>query len=187
MQLRKPIIFPTLLIPQSLDSQPFLLSAPTHLHNHKPHLPTISLSFHKPTSKTTTPKSTTSRICIPSEPGRESKEGPFSSSKSCNSLSKLKMATMVAIDPYVFWTLFASLLGFLLLSVLRRRNYGNATAKGEGKVKSSGENHISEECMKSSGDGECRPEYGSGTDIIIVGAGVAGAALAHTLGKVIKK
>ncbi|KAK9902548.1 hypothetical protein M0R45_001485 [Rubus argutus] len=45
------------------------------------------------------------------------------------------------------------------------------------------ENHISEECVKSCGDGECRPEYGSGSDFIIIGAGVAGAALAHTLGK----
>lgn len=185
MQLQKPI-FPTLLIPQSLDSQPFLLSAPTHLHNHKPHLPTISLSFHKPTPKTTTPKTTTSRSCIPSEEDRESKEGPFSSSGSCNSLIKSKMATMVAIDPYVVWTFFASLLGFILLSVLRRRNYGNATAQDKGKVKNknnTSENHISEECVKSSGDGECRPEYGSGTDVIIVGAGVAGSALAHTLGK----
>lgn len=184
MQLQKPI-FPTLLIPQSLDSQPFLVSAPTHLHNHKPHLPTISLSFHKPT-----PKTTTSRSCIPSEEDRESKEGPFSSSGSCNSLIKSKMATMVAIDPYVVWSFFASLLGFLLLSVLRRRNYGNATAQDKGKVKNknnTSENHISEECVKSPGDGECRPEYGSGTDVIIVGAGVAGSALAHTLGKVIKK
>lgn len=97
---------------------------------------------------------------------------------------------MVAIDPYVVWTFFASLLGFLLLSVLRRRNYGNATAQDKGKVKNknnTSDNHISEECVKSSGDGECRPEYGSGTDVIIVGAGVAGSALAHTLGKVIKK
>lgn len=100
------------------------------------------------------------------------------------------MATMVAIDLYVVWTFFASLLGFLLLSVLLHRNYGNATAQDEGKMKNknkTGENHVSEECVKSSGDGECRPEYGSGTDVIIVGAGVAGAALAHTLGKVIKK
>ncbi|KAK8696441.1 hypothetical protein V6N13_001576 [Hibiscus sabdariffa] len=32
-------------------------------------------------------------------------------------------------------------------------------------------------------DGECRSANGYDTDIIIVGAGVAGAALAHTLGK----
>lgn len=31
---------------------------------------------------------------------------------------------------------------------------------------------------------ECSPEHGSIDDVIIVGAGVAGAALAHTLGKV---
>ncbi|KAL6220266.1 hypothetical protein ACLB2K_008022 [Fragaria x ananassa] len=85
------------------------------------------------------------------------------------------MATMVAIDPHVVWTFLASLLGFLLLSLLRRRNYGNATANDKGKVtkkNKTSENHVSEECLKS-----------SGTDVIIVGAGVAGAALAHTLGK----
>lgn len=86
---------------------------------------------------------------------------------------------MVAIDPHVVWTFLASLLGFLLLSLLRRRNYGNATAKDKGNVKNknkTSEDHVSEECLKS-----------SGTDVIIVGAGVAGAALAHTLGKVIMK
>ncbi|KAK9949208.1 hypothetical protein M0R45_004741 [Rubus argutus] len=97
------------------------------------------------------------------------------------------MATMVAINPYVVWTFFISLLSFLLFSVLRGRNNGSAaTAKGKEKVKNMNkrsENHISEECVKSCSDGECWPEYGSGSDFIIIGAGVAGAALAHTLGK----
>lgn len=34
-------------------------------------------------------------------------------------------------------------------------------------------------------DGECRSADGCDTDVIIVGAGVAGSALAHTLGKVL--
>ncbi|KAM2647676.1 hypothetical protein TB1_000896 [Malus domestica] len=37
-----------------------------------------------------------------------------------------KMAATVLFDPYVIWTLFTSLLGFLALSVLRRRNFGHA-------------------------------------------------------------
>ncbi|KAM5576871.1 hypothetical protein ABKV19_007622 [Rosa sericea] len=69
----------------------------------------------------------------------------------------------------VVCTFFASMLGFLLC-VLRRRDYGNAIAKEKEKLK--GKYHDSEECVE-----------GSSTDVIIVGAGVAGAALAHTLGK----
>lgn len=34
-------------------------------------------------------------------------------------------------------------------------------------------------------NGECRSDNSSDADVIIVGAGVAGSALAHTLGKVI--
>ncbi|KAL6222737.1 hypothetical protein ACLB2K_006128 [Fragaria x ananassa] len=169
MQLHKPI-FQTHLPPQP-SSQLF---AP-----HKPHLPSISHCFHKPTSttpKTTTPESSTSSSCILTQTEKITKQGHSpSSSGSCNSSFNSKTATMVAIDPHVVWTFLASLLGFLLLSLLRRRNYGNATAKDKGKVKNknkTSENHVSEECLKS-----------SGTDVVIVGAGVAGAALAHTLGK----
>ncbi|KAK6923178.1 Squalene epoxidase, partial [Dillenia turbinata] len=39
------------------------------------------------------------------------------------------------------------------------------------------------ECVKSSIDGERRPQCASNSDVIIVGAGVVGSALAHTLGK----
>lgn len=97
------------------------------------------------------------------------------------------MMAMVAVDPYVLWTFFASLLGFVALSVLRRRNYGNGMAKDRSKVQKNKNNTnkslVSEQCVKSSDEGEFRPVYGSGTDVIIVGAGVAGAALAHTLAK----
>ena len=40
-------------------------------------------------------------------------------------------------------------------------------------------------CVKTSGNGTCQPETAGSTDVVIVGAGVAGAALAYTLGKVI--
>lgn len=40
--------------------------------------------------------------------------------------------------------------------------------------------------MKSSENRTCKSDSGRSTDIIIVGAGVAGSALAYTLGKVIK-
>lgn len=97
----------------------------------------------------------------------------------------------MAVDPYVLWTFFASLLGFVALSVLRRGNYGNGMAKDRSKVQKNKNNTnkslVSEQCVKSSDEGEFRPLYGSGTDVIIVGAGVAGAALAHTLAKVRKK
>ncbi|BFG35743.1 hypothetical protein CerSpe_220170 [Prunus speciosa] len=97
------------------------------------------------------------------------------------------MVAMMAVDPYVLWTFFASLLGFVALSVLRRRNYGNGMAKDRSKVQKNNNNTnkslVSEQCVKSSDEGEFRPVNGSGTDVIIVGAGVAGAALAHTLAK----
>ncbi|TQD68798.1 hypothetical protein C1H46_045669 [Malus baccata] len=35
-------------------------------------------------------------------------------------------------------------------------------------------------------NGNCLPEIASGMDVVIVGAGVAGAALTYTLGKVTK-
>lgn len=101
------------------------------------------------------------------------------------------MVAMVAVDPYVLWTFFASLLGFVALSVLHRRNYGNGMAKDRSKVRMNKNNTnnslVSEQCVKRSDEGEFRQVYGSGTDVIIVGAGVAGAALAHTLAKVRRK
>lgn len=40
------------------------------------------------------------------------------------------------------------------------------------------------ECIKKSGHGGCSQEITDCTDVIIVGAGVAGSALAYSLGKV---
>ena len=82
---------------------------------------------------------------------------------------------MVLIDQHVIWTFFASLLAFVLLYTLRRNSTKRTTK----------EKNFPEECAeKSFADGECRPVNGSGTDVIIVGAGVAGSALAYSLGKV---
>jgi squalene monooxygenase len=82
---------------------------------------------------------------------------------------------MALIDQHVLWTFFASLLGFVLLYTLRRNSSKRTTNK----------KNFPEECAEESfADGECRPVNGSGTDVIIVGAGVAGSALAYTLGKV---
>ncbi|KAI3878917.1 hypothetical protein MKX03_037314 [Papaver bracteatum] len=68
---------------------------------------------------------------------------------------------------YILGGILASLLGFLFLLKLN----GKKNKKNE----------IRDECVKSSINGDLRSN--GDTDIIIVGAGVAGAALAYTLGK----
>nr|AQY54416.1 squalene monooxygenase [Salvia officinalis] len=82
---------------------------------------------------------------------------------------------MVMIDQYIFGCFAASLFGFALLYNLRRRIRRNRGSKAAGK----------DESIKTSTavGGGLRQESGGDTDIIIVGAGVAGAALAYTLGK----
>ncbi|XP_059439655.1 squalene epoxidase 3-like [Corylus avellana] len=85
---------------------------------------------------------------------------------------------MSVIHQHVLWTFFASLFGFVLLYTLRRTNNSNANKRKTKKMT------FPQECAKESfPDGECRPVNGSGTDVIIVGAGVAGTALAYTLAK----
>ncbi|KAL6513123.1 Squalene epoxidase 1 [Orobanche gracilis] len=81
---------------------------------------------------------------------------------------------MVRIDQYIFGGFIASLFGFVLLYNLRRK-----------MRKPKGSKHVCEdECTnRSTAGGGFREEAGSDADIIIVGAGVAGAALAYTLGK----
>lgn len=83
---------------------------------------------------------------------------------------------MVMIDQYIFGCFAASLMGFVLLYNLRRKIRRNRGSKPAGK----------DECVKTSSAaaaGGSRQENGGDADIIIVGAGVAGAALAYTLGK----
>ncbi|XP_062144745.1 squalene monooxygenase SE1-like [Alnus glutinosa] len=83
---------------------------------------------------------------------------------------------MVVVDQHVLWTFFASLFGFLLLYTLRCNNNSN-------KTKTKKNNFPQESAKETFADGECRSVNGSGTDVIIVGAGVVGSALAYTLGK----
>lgn len=81
-----------------------------------------------------------------------------------------------AADQYIVATLFASVFGFLLLYVLHRKK----------SLKSVKDDEIRTNIVQSSiNTGDSSPETNSGIDVIIVGAGVAGAALAHTLGKVL--
>ncbi|XP_060970387.1 squalene epoxidase 3-like [Cannabis sativa] len=86
---------------------------------------------------------------------------------------------MVPLDPYVFWTFLASFLGFLALCVLRRRNAGVEKNKTTAT-----QTLLSRQEARISGDErDSRAVPGSDTDVLIVGAGVAGSALACTLGK----
>ncbi|KAG6414938.1 hypothetical protein SASPL_122317 [Salvia splendens] len=80
---------------------------------------------------------------------------------------------MVMIDQYIFGCFAASLFGFALLYNLRRKIRRNKGSKAAGK----------DECITTAVAGGLRQESGGEPDIIIVGAGVAGAALACTLGK----
>ncbi|GMP31193.1 hypothetical protein CsSME_00005509 [Camellia sinensis var. sinensis] len=91
---------------------------------------------------------------------------------------------MIMVDNYIVGTFFASLLGFLLLYILRSRN---ATVKPDNRPDHHHHHAFDEirnDCVRSSINGQPPPDGGPDTDVIIVGAGVAGAALAHTLGKV---
>ncbi|XP_010028067.2 squalene epoxidase 3 isoform X1 [Eucalyptus grandis] len=95
---------------------------------------------------------------------------------------KEKEMEMLVIDHYIVGTFLASLLGVVLLYVLRRRN-GDVRAKFP---REDGDYFATRDASPcDSGNHDCPPENGFGAaDVIIVGAGVAGAALAHTLGKV---
>lgn len=84
---------------------------------------------------------------------------------------------MVMIDQYILGGFVASLFGFVLLYNLRRKI---KKSKGSKIVRN-------DQCIKTSNDGIHRSAVDCGsTDVIIVGAGVAGAALAYTLGNVRK-
>ncbi|KAK9163597.1 hypothetical protein Syun_004499 [Stephania yunnanensis] len=81
---------------------------------------------------------------------------------------------------YIVGALVASLLGFLFFFNLhdrRRRRWDS----GEEEL---GFDQIRDECVKSAANGECGSDKMSAVDVIVVGAGVAGSALAYTLGKI---
>lgn len=69
------------------------------------------------------------------------------------------------VDQYIVGVFIATLFAFVFLSTTRRRTKRSNVRKYE--------------CIKSSAAAP------SDTDVVIVGAGVAGAALAYTLAKVI--
>ncbi|XP_060192210.1 squalene epoxidase 3-like [Lycium barbarum] len=77
------------------------------------------------------------------------------------------------MDKYIVPSFIVSLLGFILLYILRPRtpNYYKKKDNKSGETN----NVITSNCKSEKGS--------DNTDVIIVGAGVAGAALAHTLGK----
>ncbi|KAJ9170526.1 hypothetical protein P3X46_018627 [Hevea brasiliensis] len=79
----------------------------------------------------------------------------------------------IVIDKFILGTFFASLFGFFLLCILRQKRQ-NRENKQKFKEKAA---------FKTRNCNVRRPEDDSGPDVIIVGAGVAGAALACTLGK----
>jgi hypothetical protein len=143
-----------------------------------PFSPTISLVLRNQStpSTPTTPRRTKTRASIPREvEGKGELLIPTHCSSSSWFNCFVPWKKMVLIDQHVLWTFFASLLGFVLLYTLRRNSSKRTTNK----------KNFPEECAEESfADGVCRPVNGSGTDVIIVGAGVAGSALAYTLGKV---
>ncbi|KAD5960932.1 hypothetical protein E3N88_12405 [Mikania micrantha] len=80
-------------------------------------------------------------------------------------------------NSYIVGSFFVSLIGFVVLSVLRRRTISHSR-----KIVYSSNNAFKN--RSDSTCGELDRRYGSAdADVIIVGAGVTGAALAHTLGK----
>lgn len=78
---------------------------------------------------------------------------------------------VMMIGGYILGCLIASLLGFILLFNLRKQVVKKSKASSIKTTPVNGHRRTAKD------DGS--------TDIIIVGAGVAGAALAHTLGKVL--
>nr|KJB18067.1 hypothetical protein B456_003G032500 [Gossypium raimondii] len=88
-------------------------------------------------------------------------------------------------DNYIVGTFLVSLFAFLFLFILRRYNNNNNNNNDNNTRKKRFETGYSREIktQTGAGKGECSPGNGSGDDVIIVGAGVAGAALAYTLGK----
>lgn len=75
---------------------------------------------------------------------------------------------------YIFGGVVASLFGFLLLRRSRDKKRNKPVAAG-----------ASAAILKTACGGEDERRFGDeGVDVIVVGAGVAGSALAYTLGKV---
>lgn len=82
-------------------------------------------------------------------------------------------------EPYILGVVIATLLGFAVLFFLcKTKKQGNQATKFTAQPNESV--NITKEVITQS-----QPEIAGKVDIVIVGAGVAGAALACTLGKVV--
>ncbi|XP_057482090.1 squalene epoxidase 3-like isoform X1 [Actinidia eriantha] len=114
--------------------------------------------------------------CRGLERASEGDSNHSSGSSCCHWLTNPKKMTIM-VDDFILGTFLASLLGFVFLYILRR----SATTKADKRRRAVGafNDEIRNDCVRSSENEEVRPEM----DVIVVGAGVAGAALAHTLGK----
>lgn len=96
----------------------------------------------------------------------------------CSCLRELaRVCIWKMVDQYALGLILTSVLGFvvLLYNLMAKKNRSRVSseARSEGV-----------QTVTTSINGECRSIEGD-VDVIIVGAGVAGSALAHTLGKVI--
>lgn len=85
------------------------------------------------------------------------------------------------MDKYIVPSFVVSLLGFLLLYIILRRRTPNYKKKDPKSTQKCDTHNVISSNLTN---GECESKKGNDTDVIIVGAGVAGAALAHTLAKV---
>ncbi|CAB4290793.1 unnamed protein product [Prunus armeniaca] len=78
----------------------------------------------------------------------------------------------------MIYEMLAAVMAFLLGFVSSYSLIGKKNARASAKNGNGNENSL-----KSCENGMCQPEIGASTDIIIVGSGVVGSALAYTLGK----
>ncbi|KAJ8769373.1 hypothetical protein K2173_002577 [Erythroxylum novogranatense] len=83
-------------------------------------------------------------------------------------------------EKFVLGTILSSLFGFLILYTLYGTNCDNKRKK---RIETGCNDYAAAAERKTEC---CSPENASGSDVIIVGAGVAGAALAYALGKVLR-
>ncbi|XP_009784486.1 squalene epoxidase 3 [Nicotiana tabacum] len=151
-----------------------------------PNNPPFSLVFSKHNFRVST-NQTPPQLSQPSASSKKKKLALISFSKYLRNtqlqfISTNEKMVNFMMDKYIVPTFFVSLLGFLLLYILRPRlRTGPYYKKKDPKTsqKCDTQNVISSNLT----NGECKLEKGSDADIIIVGAGVAGAALAHTLAK----
>lgn len=84
---------------------------------------------------------------------------------------------MMLMDKYIAGTFMISLLGFVLFYIMFLGTLSFKKKDGETRQNGFGR-------RTGTDSAECGNRKESDADVIVVGAGVAGAALAHTLGKV---